>query len=206
MRDQTLWKRLEAYDFGLSNVGGNLFADLVKTTTLTTAQVEAVMTEYRRFLYLAATAGEVVAPSRLIDDVWHRHMQDSRAYLNGLCEGVIGKVIHHMPGRAAPAADPAYQRTLTLYRSEFGKRPNDMIWPTAEQTKSRARSNLQFGCAFISFLVIAFLFWTPALMFIPVGIGYFWCMYYIDSAPLQLRKLTDQNSSGGCGSDCGGGD
>ncbi len=183
MRDKALWDKLAAYDFPLSYSDVFLSQDVADAAALSTPQVKAVMTEYRRFLYLAAVAGEVVAPSRLIDDIWHLHMQDTRAYLNGLCEGVIGKVIHHMPGRAAPALDPAYLRTLAIYYQEFGIIPDKTIWPTPAQTQQHARANMQFGAATCALLAITLLFWSPLWMLALVGVGLAWFVYYI---PLHL--------------------
>ncbi len=209
MRDIELWDKLAAYEFPMADGTLFLFSFLAKTTTLTSEQVVRVMTEYRRFLYLAATSGEVVAPSRLVDEIWHRHMQDSRAYLNGLCEGVFGKVIHHSPGRAAQSADPAYRRTLDLYVDEFNCVPDNKIWPTPEQMQSRHDLNIKWGIATLLALISLPLIFSKTMLLVPMAMVIVWFANDQQTAPWRLRKRREVGSGGACGgggSDgCGGG-
>lgn len=135
MRDKALWDKLAAFDFSLSGPERTLFAKLTKATTLSSEMVDHVMTEYRKFPYVAAVSDKVVAPSKLLDDVWHIHMLDTRAYLDGLCREVIGKTIHHMPGRPVAYKDEAYLTTLQLYQEEFGYLPNHRIWPSPRKSR-----------------------------------------------------------------------
>src|SRR5215204_3251945 len=55
-----------------------------------------VLDEYRRFLFLAATHGELMVPSEAVDQAWHLHMLDTRAYWDELCARVVGRPLHHM--------------------------------------------------------------------------------------------------------------
>ena len=53
--------------------------------------------EYKRFVFLALTAGTQVTPSEEIDQVWHLHMVYTRAYWDDFCGQVLNKPFHHAP-------------------------------------------------------------------------------------------------------------
>ncbi|MDA0812281.1 MAG: hypothetical protein O3C21_07850, partial [Verrucomicrobia bacterium] len=58
-----------------------------------------VMKEYRRFLYLCMEAGHPVTPSDAVDQAWHLHLCYTRSYWEDLCDGVLGRKLHHGPTR-----------------------------------------------------------------------------------------------------------
>lgn len=136
MRDQPLWDRLAAYDFPMSD-GRSLNVQIKAVTGLSDAQIALLVQDYRRFLYLVATGGQVLAPSSVIDRVWHQHLMDTKAYFDSFCPQVLGKPLHHIPGRPAPVADAAYLDTLAQYQAEFGEAPLPEIWPLPETLRAR---------------------------------------------------------------------
>jgi uncharacterized protein (TIGR04222 family) len=97
------------------------------------AYAHRVVAEYRRYLFLAATAGESVCPSEDVDAAWHLHLTYTRSYWARLCGGVIGRPLHHDPTRGGPAeADKhrrMYERTLRAYREVVGEEPPADVWP-----------------------------------------------------------------------------
>lgn len=56
----------------------------------------AAVLGYRRFLHLILQGHTSLVPSRDIDEVWHQHILDTRAYASD-CESVFGRFIHHFP-------------------------------------------------------------------------------------------------------------
>jgi uncharacterized protein (TIGR04222 family) len=92
-----------------------------------------VLAEYRRYLFLAATAGESVCPSEDVDAAWHLHLTYTRSYWARLCGGVLGRPLHHDPTRGGPAEAEKhrrmYERTLRVYREVFGEEPPVDVWP-----------------------------------------------------------------------------
>lgn len=94
-----------------------------------------VVFEYRRFVYLAMTAGHPVTPSDQVDQAWHLHLTYSRSYWERLCGAVLERPLHHGPTRGGPAEavrfDRQYERTLESYRAAFGAEPPADIWPPA---------------------------------------------------------------------------
>lgn len=140
MKDQALWQRLLSFEFPLSRAPWRLSRQVASEVGLTDEQANRVVHEYRRFLYLAATAEEDVAPSPLIDEVWRMHLKDRPAPSSPLWTYVIGRVIEPRSGRPPPVRDPVYARTLALYRAEFGEAPFDRIWPDARQLRRQRRA------------------------------------------------------------------
>ena len=90
-RSSELWNRLEQFQFdsGTTHFG---FSDrLARENGWTKAEAERVIFEYKRFLFLAMTAGHPVTPSETVDQVWHLHLTYTQSYWNSLCEDVLGR-------------------------------------------------------------------------------------------------------------------
>jgi len=96
-----------------------------------------VLDEYRRFLFLTATHDELIVPSEAVDQAWHLHMLDTRAYWDELCGRVAGRPIHHTPSRGGATEDTrhadGYEATLRRYREAFDEPPPADIWPSAHE-------------------------------------------------------------------------
>jgi len=95
-----------------------------------------VLTEYRRFLFLAIAGEEPVCPSEDVDAAWHMHLTHTRSYWTHLCGEVLGRPLHHEPTRGGPHEAEKhrqmYDRTLAIYREAFGAEPPTDVWPSAE--------------------------------------------------------------------------
>jgi hypothetical protein len=71
-----------------------------------------------RFLTGPSCRTHQFTPSKLVDELWHRHMLDSVAYCE-FCERVSGGYLHHTPHYGQPHSfhDPGF--TATLKACEF---------------------------------------------------------------------------------------
>jgi len=68
-----------------------------------------------------------------VDEVWHQHLTYTRSYWVDLCQGVLGRELHHFPSAGGPEEDVKhrewYKATLRLYTATFDAEPPADIWP-----------------------------------------------------------------------------
>jgi hypothetical protein len=127
--NQSLWEKIEAFklDDPLSEYGFNL--RLAYENYWTLHFTEKAIMEYKKFMYLAATADGMVSPSPIIDKVWHQHLIFSKMY-EEFCE-VLGKHVNHVPSthdkKEVNIFRLAKERTQSLYEATFGPQPSE-IW------------------------------------------------------------------------------
>lgn len=94
-------------------------------------QIDLMEAEYRKFLALRLAHPDAdIVPCKLVDEMWHLHILDTRAYAAD-CERLFGGFMHHFPyfglrgDDDVQALSSAYVRTLELYREAFGEPPLD---------------------------------------------------------------------------------
>jgi hypothetical protein len=137
VRDERLdeaLRRTARLDFSL------LKTKLVEERGWTVEFVDEVEDLYRKFLALNARYPDrKVCPTGPIDDFWHAHILDTRAYAAD-CDLLFGRFLHHFPyfGMRGPAdradLEQTFQESMELFIIHFG------IDPTAGDTEAR-------GCA-----------------------------------------------------------
>jgi hypothetical protein len=133
--DDPLWARLDAYRIGPDDAALTFGERLARENRWSATHAERVIGEYKRFAYLAMTAGHEVTPSDAVDQAWHLHLTHSRDYWDRFCPEVLGAPLHHGP-TAGGSAERAryfeqYAQTLRSYQAAFGKRPPADVWPAA---------------------------------------------------------------------------
>ena len=84
---------------------------------------------YRRFLALNVVyTDRKICPTGPIDDFWHAHILDTRAYARD-CQVLFGEYLHHFPyfGMRGPAdranLETAFEETRMLFVKHFGIDP-----------------------------------------------------------------------------------
>jgi hypothetical protein len=142
--NEELRARLQAFSPDEPGVVFPFSARLARESGWTKGFAERVMEEYRRFLYLAMTAGHPVSPSVEVDQAWHQHLTYTRSYWDDLCGRVLGRPLHHEPTKGGKAEGDKfvdwYGQTLDSYRAAFGQEPPRDIWPApAERFAKEAR-------------------------------------------------------------------
>ena len=96
-----------------------------------------VVTEYRRFIFLAIVSEHPVTPSDQVDQVWHLHLQSTRSYWDRFCNQTLQQHLHHTPTQGG--ADELekyvawYENTLESYRMFFGCGAPVDIWPVTTE-------------------------------------------------------------------------
>lgn len=125
----------------LSNIRRKL-ADPEEGKGYAPEHLDLMENEYRKFLALhLAYPGMDVVPCKIVDEMWHQHILDTRAYAAD-CEALFGGFLHHFPyfGMNGPqdAQDlvDAYQDTLERYEAAFGTPPAD-TWISRDAAKCK---------------------------------------------------------------------
>ncbi len=130
-----LWQRIAAHPIGPVDASLTFAARLARENRWDAAYAERVIGEYKRFCYLAMTAGHEVTPSDAVDQAWHLHLTYSRDYWQVFCPQVLGADLHHGPTKGGPIERTRFYRqyaaTLAAYEAAFGHPPPDDIWPSA---------------------------------------------------------------------------
>lgn len=95
---------------------------------------------YRKFLALNIVyPGRKICPTGPIDDFWHAHILDTRAYAED-CERLFGGFLHHFPyfGMRGPedreALESTFKESRELFVIHFG------VDPCSGETKARGCS------------------------------------------------------------------
>lgn len=130
-KHRRLWRKIEQFQLDDPEAEYPMSARLADEQGWTPEFTGRVLEEYKRFIFLCATAGKMVSPSYTVDEAWHLHLLYTRSYLEGLCLNIIGRMIHHSPARGGKKEETRfgnmYAETLDLYRRAFGEPPRD-IW------------------------------------------------------------------------------
>ena len=134
----------------LSNVRMKL-ANPDEGVGLPEAALDLMEGEYRKFLALRMVHPDAeIVPCKIVDEMWHRHILDTRAYASD-CERIFGSFMHHFPyfglrGEAdAMALESAYDRTLELYEDAFGE-PPEATWTSADASSRCRRACAPMRC------------------------------------------------------------
>lgn len=103
----------------------------------TAAYVEVVEVRYRRFLEMVLKHPErSIVPTHDIDEMWHAHILDTRAYAQD-CEAVFGYFVHHYPyfgmNGVADYDDlvSSFSATEELYLGTYGEEYDVAIDPVS---------------------------------------------------------------------------
>lgn len=133
--DRRLWEKLSGIKFDDIDAVFPFTSRLARDNRWTRDYARRVTEEYRRFAYLAATAGHEVTPSDEVDQAWHLHLTYTRHYWGAFAEA-LGKPLHHGPTKGGPQEDRRYREnyaaTLKSYEAAFGETAPQDIWPPAE--------------------------------------------------------------------------
>ena len=135
MEHGELWRKLEAFDLD-GEAQLSFSRRLARDNGWTPEFARRVVGEYKRFVFLAATAGHPVTPSDEVDQAWHLHLVYTHSYWDEFCGEVLGFPLHHGPTKGGKAEGAKfgdwYEKTLESYQRAFGEEAPRDIWPEAE--------------------------------------------------------------------------
>ncbi|MBD3728404.1 MAG: hypothetical protein IE933_01740 [Sphingomonadales bacterium] len=131
------WIALSPYEIGPPDAPLSFGARLARENGWSEDFAARVVAEYKRFCFLAFTAGHEVTPSDAVDQAWHLHLTYSRDYWQRFCPDVLGGLLHHGPttgtGDDRQRFYSQYAQTLKRYEEAFGEMPPGDIWPSARR-------------------------------------------------------------------------
>lgn len=134
-RQADLYARLEAFSIDEGEVVRSFTSRLAEENGWSEEYARRVIVEYKRFLFLAMTAGHSVTPSEAVDQAWHLHLCYTRSYWGRLCGEVLGRPLHHNPTEGGVAELRKhvswYRRTQASYERAFGRAAPADVWPEA---------------------------------------------------------------------------
>jgi len=102
--------------------------------------------EYKRFLTMRKHFPKIeIAPSPLVDEVWHMHILDTRQYMKD-CDQLFGSYLHHAPSFGSSKQEKQemgdrYTKTLQVYESLFKEPAPVLIWPRITSSASCGTCN-----------------------------------------------------------------
>ena len=122
------------HDKGIDPAISAIDLEMVKTKLMepeeglgwTREQCDANEVEYKRYLHLCKLHGKGMVPTKAIDQFWHYHILDTRAYHED-CQLVFGRYLHHFPYLGMRGEEDkrqleaGFNRTASLYKKEFGE-------------------------------------------------------------------------------------
>lgn len=136
-QENPLWQRIQTFHPDKPGVSLPYSKRLALENGWSRRYALRVVEEYKRFVFLACTAGHTVTPSEEIDQAWHLHMVYTRSYWEEFCGKVLERPLHHIPtegGKGEGTKHIAqYEQTLQTYRDVFAQVPPADIWPPAKQ-------------------------------------------------------------------------
>lgn len=131
-----LLRRLEQFQLDSPEASLPFSARLARENNWSSTYAQRVITEYKRFAFLAIAAGHPVSPSEDVDQAWHLHLTYSENYWKVFCPEILGQPFHHHPTKGGKTEHEKfnawYARTLKSYQSFFNEPPPSDIWPSPE--------------------------------------------------------------------------
>ena len=223
-KNEILWEKIRAHVPGYSDTALSFAQRLGRDNGWSEEYAVRVVTEYKRFVYLAVTLEHPVTPSDQVDQAWHLHLAYTRDYWDVFCPQVLSRSLHHDPTQGGDVERTKYYdwyaQTLAAYGATFGRPPQD-IWPTPEirfaqgfQRKEITHnltgpSKLGWVGGLVGTLGFAGAAWGAAgsmrssliWLFLSVGV----IVVFVLWQRKKNSKSQKNDGNGGCGGGCGGG-
>ncbi len=129
-----LWNKIRDFEFDKPNVTLTFDKRLARENGISEQFANAIIDEYRKFIFLCCLSKEQVSPSHFVDLAWHLHLTYTKSYWIDLCRDTINRDLHHNPTEGGRAEDRKFAKlqksTLELYEQYFQSKAPEDIWPT----------------------------------------------------------------------------
>ncbi len=212
---QELWDNIQNFTFDSSEGDYSFRTRLADENEWTIFFTEQAILEYKKFMYLAASVDFMVAPSAIVDIVWHQHLLFSQSY-QSFCN-LIGKQVQHIPSTHQVGESEkfirAQQQTKTAYEKHFGKQPR-YLWEQTdmmsslnlEKSRLKLRTLILIGLLLFACLTVPAFFWledsyatidNPYFIagFIPIAVTAMIVLFFINRYVLNIVISRADDSS-----------
>lgn len=191
-----LWRSIDEFDLDLPLSEYSFSIRLAHENAWPARFTAKAILEYKKFMYLAATANGMVSPSEIVDVVWHQHLIFTQSYDN-FCK-ILGRKIEHIPSthrsNEKHLFTEARERTAQLYIETFGEMPDDIwqgnsIYDSLNMPKARFNNGEEFIFALLItgiLIVPAYYLLKPLYMHVQ-GLQFLW--YYIPLFAISMAGL-----------------
>jgi hypothetical protein len=99
IKNQWLWHKIKNANLLTGDVDNNIFKNRLKAKyKWTEEKCDDLISQYKQFLFIAATSNESETPTQEVDEVWHEHILFTRDYFDDWTK-ILGKTIHHAPDK-----------------------------------------------------------------------------------------------------------
>lgn len=194
--DTKLWEAVQDFKLDHPNEEYGFSTRLAYENNWTLFFTQKAILEYKKFMYLAATANEMVSPSEIVDIVWHQHLIFTNSYTD-LCK-LLSKKIEHIPSTHNRSEKEKFlkakQRTKELYERNFGNQPKE-IWEYHDELSSLPLNKSRFAPSRVSkiFIIVTLVSLIPfyfLLKPILVSIGNpDFLIYYVFTSGVTIAAL-----------------
>jgi hypothetical protein len=136
-----LYERIQSFSLDKANAQLSFSKRLARDNGWTLQYARQVISEYKKFAFLAVAAGHPVTPSDQVDQVWHLHLTYTRSYWEEFCSEILQTPLHHDPTLGGQAEnqkfDDWYSETLESHERILGAKPPIEIWSTPKDRFGR---------------------------------------------------------------------
>ena len=100
-----LWERISAFELDEGDSRYPFTAKLAREHGWSVQYARRAVAEYRKFVFMAMSAGHMVCPSEAVDQVWHLHLTCTESYWHRFCRETLGRPLQEVGGGewSAPA-------------------------------------------------------------------------------------------------------
>lgn len=128
-RAEKIFEKLDSLDFSI--VKYKLTKAGYKKKT-----IPRMIKEYFRYISICASSKKRMAPSFLVDEVWHPSILNTKQYFQ--ISKIAGRYLHHVPNDGSKAArkidQEAFWNTVQEYHDNFGE-PDLEVWGLKRRVK-----------------------------------------------------------------------
>ncbi len=145
-KEEILWKKIDNFEIDDPEANYTFSMRLAKENDWGFEYTLRAIEEYKRFIFLAMVEEHPASPSYVIDQVWHLHLIYTHSYWDDLCNGILGKNIHHIPTNGNKGIGQFHQdlylKTLQSYFEKFGEEAPEDIWTRPNKNTPQKQESL----------------------------------------------------------------